>query len=180
MQPLTVTIFGAESTGKTTLSHMLADTLRAQWVYEFARPFLEMTKQSVTVDSMTAIWHGQAVAQAMATGPVVIQDTDLFSTVGYWQFPHWRDSLGSCPKRLIAEAQRYKSGLYIITPSNIPFETDTLRTGGGVREGSDEYWMMICEQYHLNYVVLRSADRQERLHESLIYIRNIKEYLCAD
>ena len=68
---------------------------------------------------MTAIWYGQRALQEHASvispSPYVIQDTDLFSTVGYWQFPHWQSRLGACPQRLIDDAIRLKSDLYIIT-----------------------------------------------------------------
>lgn len=177
---LRITIFGAESTGKTTLSRQLAAELGATWLYEFARPYLEITKQVVTVDSMTAIWHGQSVLQTMAEGSCTIQDTDLFSTVGYWQFPHWRKALGGCPQELINDAKRLRSDLYIITPSNIPFEPDILRTGGGAREGSDNYWVDICKQYQLPYVVLQSSNQQQRLREALDHIKKVRLSPCAD
>jgi NadR type nicotinamide-nucleotide adenylyltransferase len=87
-----VTIFGAESTGKTTMSRELAKALDATWLFEYARPYLEETVNEITPRSMTAIWQGQRALQMHAAetsaSPFVIQDTDLFSTVGYWQFPH--------------------------------------------------------------------------------------------
>ena len=45
MKPFTVTIIGAESTGKTSLSRQLADTMDGDWVPEFARPYLEVTDE---------------------------------------------------------------------------------------------------------------------------------------
>ncbi|MCA0228667.1 ATP-binding protein [Patescibacteria group bacterium] len=177
---LRITIFGAESTGKTTFTRQLAAELDATWLYEFARPYLEITKRVVTVDSMTAIWRGQTVLQTMAEGSCIIQDTDLFSTVGYWQFPHWCSVLGACPQPLIEDAAQLRSNLYIITPSNIPFEPDTLRTGGGAREGSDNYWINICKQYQLPYVVLQSSNQQQRLREALDHIKKVRLSPCVD
>lgn len=170
-RPLRITVFGAESTGKTTLSRHLAAKINATWLYEFARPYLELTGAPITPDSMTAIWHGQAVLQSMAPGDLVVQDTDLFSTVGYWEFPHWQPVLGTCPKQLIADATRLKSDLYIITPSTIPFEPDPIRYGGDKREGSDEYWISVCERYRLPYVVLSSTSKEARLAEALERIK---------
>lgn len=174
----TITIFGAESTGKTTLSRELATVLGAQWLYEFARPYLELTSAPITPSSMTAIWHGQQVLQTMREGHVIVQDTDLFSTVGYWQFPHWHPVLGDCPAALIRDAKHLQSDLYLITPSNIPFEHDPLRYGGDAREGTDDYWVAVCEKYQLPYVVLNSSDPSARVTEALT-IMQTKENLCA-
>ena len=162
-----VTIFGAESTGKTTLARELAKALNATWLFEYARPYLEETINEITPRSMTAIWQGQRALQEHAgeisASPYIVQDTDLFSTVGYWQFPHWQATIDACPEQLVDDALRLKSDLYIVTQSNIPFEVDPLRYGGDKREGSDEYWIDICKQYDLPYVVLKTNDREERL-----------------
>ena len=166
----TVTVFGAESTGKTTLSHQLAKKLGGHWLFEYARPYLENTINEITVRSMQAIHKGQVALQKHALDlhnkPYVIQDTDLFSTVGYWQFPHWQQTIGDCPEQLVKDALELKSDLYIITPSNIPFEADPLRYGGDVREGSDEYWIDICKRYKLPCVVLKSSKPADRLSEA--------------
>ena len=88
-----VTIFGAESTGKTTLTQTLSD---AYWdlgmattkLFEWARPYLEMTDPEVTVEAMNRIHEGQYALQYGAyenvLAPLVLQDTDLFTTIGFW------------------------------------------------------------------------------------------------
>lgn len=174
----TVTVFGAESTGKTTLAPALAHALDGTWIFEYARPYLETSGHAVDVASMTAIGHGQAALQRLAaddgeTCPVIVQDTDLFSTVGYWQFPHWRPVLGECPAGLVAEALELRSDLYLVTPATIAFEPDPLRFAGDRREGSDEYWVGVLERYGLPYVVLEATDRRERLAESVEAVRRL-------
>lgn len=170
-----VTIFGSESTGKTTLARELGAVWRTdtggRWVFEYARPYLENTSTEITVDSMTAIWRGQRALQRQScTSPVVVQDTDLFSTVGYWNIPHWRSTLGEAPPDLVFDAVMLLSDLYIITPSTIPFEEDPLRYGGDHRETDDHYWIDLCEQYGLNYVVLKSLDLAGRIGEANVLI----------
>jgi HTH-type transcriptional repressor of NAD biosynthesis genes len=174
-----ITVFGAESTGKTTLSRQLAAELDAHWLFEYARPYLEHTINEITIRSMTAIWKGQLALQRHAKDlhhkPYVVQDTDLFSTVGYWQFPHWQSTIGPCPGRLIADAIALKSDLYIVTRSNIPFEQDPLRYGGDVREGSDAYWIDICQRYELPFIVLDSNDPAARLDQALQAVHAIAD-----
>lgn len=178
-QRTTITIFGAESTGKTTLSKALAKKLPAHWLFEYARPYLENTINEITTRSMTAIWKGQRALQqhidVLPGRPFTIQDTDLYSTVGYWQFPHWQATIGECPKGVIEDARALQADLYIITKSNIPFEKDPLRYGGDVREGSDEYWIALCERYKLPYVVLEGQTLEDRVDEALGYIEGIAQ-----
>jgi NadR type nicotinamide-nucleotide adenylyltransferase len=166
-----ITIFGAESTGKTTLAKRLSEVTDSYFVPEYARPYLENTVNEITVSSMTDIWKGQAALQQSARmwepRQFIIQDTDLFSTVGYWEFPHWQDTIGAPPEGLVADALHQKSDLYLITKSNIPFEADPLRYGGDAREGSDEYWINVCEKYDLNYIVLDAEGLTNRAFEAL-------------
>jgi nicotinamide riboside kinase len=168
-RPFIITIFGAESTGKTTLSRQLAKKLYGAWSYEFARPYLETTGEDVTAASMRAIWQGQTGLQRQmrrAKTRYVVQDTDLFSTAGYWQFPHIEPTIGTCPRVLIRDATKLASDLYLIVQSNIPFEPDPIRFDGDVRESKDEYWIELCRHYHLPYVVIDASDQDIRIQEA--------------
>lgn len=165
----TITVFGAESTGKTTLSKQLAHALDGEWIFEWARPYLETVGTEINVQSMTDIWNGQYAVEVNAERtdkPFIVRDTDLYSTIGYWEQPHWQDALGPVPEGLIEDADSNKADLYIITRSNIPFEEDPLRYGGDHRESPDEYWIEIAERYNLNYVVLDSADYGDRMSQA--------------
>jgi HTH-type transcriptional regulator, transcriptional repressor of NAD biosynthesis genes len=176
-QPLlrkTITIFGAESTGKTTLSKVLATKLRGWWLPEWARPYLENVGSEITEASMTAIWEGQRAlqksAQHLKDRPFIIQDTDLFSTLGYWQYSEWQAlQRVPIPYNLAADSSALASDLYLITPSNIPFEHDQLRYGGDHREIPDEKWIHLCDVFGLNYRVLSSTIQKDRLDEARNY-----------
>lgn len=147
----TVTFFGAESCGKTTTSKNIAKYLDYWWLPEWARPYLEaLDSPPVSDDHMYAIWQGQLAmqrqAQKLEDKPFILQDTDLFSTVGYWRM------YGSCPEGIVHDAVLTKSDLYIVMSSDIPFEEDPIRYGGKVRESDDQFWIDICEEFGLNYV----------------------------
>jgi len=165
----TITIFGAESTGKTTLSNALRYALpgEAHRIPEYARPYLETVGNDLDDGVMTRIWKGQRALQRSAGRaaegyPYIIQDTDLYSTVGYWEF--W--SPNTVPDKLRTDARLLSSDLYVITQSNVPFEPDPLRYGGDKREATDEYWIELCETYHLPYVVLQSSEIEGRIAEA--------------
>jgi len=170
-----VTIFGAESTGKTTLTVTLTDEYNQSGVgatklFEWARPFLEMTHPEVTHQDMFDIWEGQQALQECtyknALHPLVIQDTDLWTTIGFWE--DWDPN--SVPADIYPSARGTQSDLYLITKSNIPFEPDPLRTGGDHRETADEYWINLCEKYKLPYKVLEENSLADRIGEAMSYI----------
>lgn len=168
-QPLlrkTVTFFGAESTGKTTLSKTLAEQMNAHWAFEWARPYLENVENVITEKTMTEIWQGQRALQVQMAKridkPFIFQDTDLYSTVGYWK--NWDSA--SMPVGLRRDARTYDSDLYIITQSNIPFEKDPLRYGGDKRETPDEFWIDLARNNSLNYHVLEEKTLGNRIAEA--------------
>lgn len=177
----TVTVFGAESTGKTTLTAALADRfyddtgITTTKLFEWARPYLEMVGSEVTLDKMNAILEGQYALQMSAydnaLAPLVVQDTDLYSTIGYWE--NW--SPNTTPKRLYVDAKDSYSDLYLITRSNIPFEADPLRYGGDKRETTDQYWIDLCERFGLCYVILESSTLEGRLGEACYYVSKLFE-----
>jgi len=151
-----ITIFGAESVGKTTLAKSLAKKLPlAQFYPEWARPYLETVGPDITFEKMENIWDGQKALQEFASWNIEemlsIQDTDLFSTLGYWRMSN---QVGQPPNDLEIDAVNRQSDLYIMLPSTIPFEADPLRYGGDVRETSDRYWIDILTEYDLPFVVL--------------------------
>lgn len=161
-----VTVFGCESTGKTTLSKMLAVSMKGHWIPEWAREYLETCGTEINTNSMRMIWKGQDALQrhtrTFRDKPFIFQDTDLFSTVGYWDF--WN---GETPAQLVRDASAQKSDLYLITQSNIPFEPDPLRYGGDKRESDDAFWIALAEKHELNYRIIKSDTPMGRLQEAM-------------
>lgn len=177
-----ITIFGAESTGKTTLSRDLAKATNGWWLPEWARPYLETVGPEINPQSMTEIYLGQAAMQRQAYNlwdkPFIIQDTDLYSTWGYWVLSPMHTatwgSLGgiAVPEDLKSASIAEKSDLYLITRANIPFEQDPIRYGGDQREISDEAWINFAIEHELNFAVLESTTRIGRLAEAQIIIES--------
>lgn len=173
-----VTFFGAESTGKTTLSAAVADSLESYLLPEWARPYLEAVGPEVTDAAMHDIWCGQRALQEsverLAPRPFVLQDTDLFSTLGYWEM-YDPDHV---PPTLVDDAMTTRSDLYIVCPCNIPFAPDPLRYGIDRRESSDEYWIDLLERHELPYVVLTSADHPTRVRQATELVLDLFDHRC--
>lgn len=157
----TVTVFGAESCGKTTMTRWLSTVLDGHFVPEWAREYLETVGAEVTDERMRAIITGQSAVQRTArtllNKPFIFQDTDLFSTVGYYRL--WG---GGTDRDLdLAEylAKQQKSDLYIVMNDGIPFEADQLRYGGDKRESKTQFWIDILEEFKLPHYVVQNTDK---------------------
>ena len=171
----TITLFGAESTGKSSMTARLASRIFPNVaVTEWARPYLEMCGTELTQEKMHTIEVGQYAAQQCAKANpeamFIIQDTDLLSTWGYHKI------FGSEPgSHLYYNVVETMADLYVVMSDQIPFEKDPIRYGGDIRQSNTDFWIDILNEFHCNYVVLKSVDPREQLDAVLIAI----DYLIA-
>ena len=195
-----VTLFGAESVGKTTMTNRLDELGLAVALPEWARPYLELKAvgPAVTREKMHAIWRGQLAQQLAAEAiaarrrrPFIAQDTDLYSTVGYWLLKGAEFGEPHVPPGLWDDAAANASDLYLILGQDVvPFEADPLRYGGDRRESTDAFWVDLCERAGLPWVLVDDAEpaaREERVvaelrqvfGSPLHYRRRGREYRTA-
>lgn len=148
---VTVTLFGQESVGKTTITQALADEDGFATIPEYARLYLETVGEDLSQEKMDAISHGQAALLAMycrgAHAPVLAQDTDLYSTIGYCKIGNYE-----LPPDIEQFAHLLRSDMYYVLPDDVPFAPDILRYGGDVRESNTEFWLELLDKYDLPYV----------------------------
>jgi NadR type nicotinamide-nucleotide adenylyltransferase len=183
----TVTVFGAESCGKTTMTRALAKELNGWFVPEWAREYLETVGTEVTDERMRTIIHGQSALQLTAqqdlkNKPWIFQDTDLFSTVGYYRL--WGGGTDHDVDLCEYKAKQSKSDLYIVMNDNIPFEADPLRYGGDKRETPMQFWIDLLEEFGCNYYVVKNTKQHRQLGEVINNLvdfwddehKHIKEY----
>ena len=170
-----VVLFGAESIGKSTMTRALAAAYpQAVGVFEYARPLMEQTPRKLDTALMHGIWKGQKALQEtvdeMRPNPrYIFLDTDLYSTVGYWEF--WDPE--TVPAGLVRDAKALQADLYIFLKSNIPFEEDPLRYGGNQREKSDEYWMAVLERHGVPYEVIEASEHEARMTQAVKLIDSL-------
>lgn len=148
------TMFGQESVGKTTMSRLVSEELGSNWIPEYARPYLETVGEEVTLEAMENIHAGQAALQnssfVRAAHPALILDTDLFSTVGYYEIME----IAEVPEACINDALRLASDIYYVLPDDIPFEPDILRYGGDHRESEMDFWVDLLKKFGQNYEIV--------------------------
>lgn len=176
----TVTIFGAESCGKTTMAKWLTEDLNGHFVPEWAREYLETVGPEITDEKMRAIIHGQYAVQQTAQNDLydkafIFQDTDLFSTLGYYRL--WGGGTDEDIDLVTHYAKKTRSDLYIVMNDQIPFEADPLRYGGGKRESQTEFWIRLLEEFDCDYMVVANTDlRKQRREVASVAIRMFDFY----
>lgn len=127
-----VVLTGSESTGKTTLARELASHFSAELVPEFVRDFAEKKGTPISFADHGPIARGQMdledehIARARI---LVVQDTDLLSTVVYCN--HY---FGRCPEWIVEALAARKPDLYLLCEIDVPWTADGVRDRGHMRE----------------------------------------------
>jgi NadR type nicotinamide-nucleotide adenylyltransferase len=120
-----IVLTGSESTGKTTLAAALAEHYGAELVPEFVREFAARKGAPIAFDDHGAIARGQMALEdehIARARTMIIQDTDLLSTVVYCA--HYFDR---CPPWIEEAAASRRPDLYLLCDIDIPWVVDGIR-----------------------------------------------------
>jgi NadR type nicotinamide-nucleotide adenylyltransferase len=120
-----VSVFGPESTGKSTLAARLAERYQTTLVREYARAYLEARQGHLEERDLLPIARGQiASEEALVPGcnRVLICDTDpLLTTV-------WSHTLhGACDPWITERARQRRYDLTLLTDVDVPWVPDPVR-----------------------------------------------------
>lgn len=126
---LRVALTGPESTGKSTLSRLLAAYYGTTHAPEYARAYLDQHGPTYTLPDLEAIARGQlaaeeaAAAEATAAGKsVVFFDTDLL-VIKIWA----EHAFGHCPAWITDHLHQHPHDLTLLLDVDLPWEPDPLR-----------------------------------------------------
>lgn len=120
-----VSVFGPESTGKSTLAAALARAFDTIWVPEFARAYLESRGGVLARGDLDVIGEGQiAVEDAAAGGAnrLLVCDTDPLATVVWCEVLY-----GEAPAWLRERAAARPYALTLLCDADLPWENDLVR-----------------------------------------------------
>lgn len=174
---LRIVVIGAESTGTTTLSRKLAETLQVPWAPEIGRYYTESFITNIGAiqhDGFTEIkWeandfhtigllqqHYENAIAARSNG-VIVCDTNATATE-VWQ----RRYTDTITKQMKQIAENDKVDLYIITGDEIPFVQDGERDGEKIRSTMHRWFVKRVKQSGIPYIIVRGS-MKERLAESI-------------
>ena len=120
-----VSVFGPESTGKSTLTRKLAEHYRTTWVPEYARTLIEMKGGTIGLEDMETIARGQAASEdalARNADRVLFCDTDPLAT------RIWSDTLyGEVPEIVSAVGRARRYALTLLNDVDVPWVEDIAR-----------------------------------------------------
>lgn len=155
-------LFGQESVGKSTIARRLCGHRGIKSYPEYARQYLEAVGEELSREKMLDITRGQLAYQQMSGQEEnchsVIFDTDLFSTIGYYEIMNHKEWMEEDWGALGIYAHDIKNNVYFILPDDVPFAPDVLRYGGDKRESTTQFWIDLAERYCLNYVLVPPGD----------------------
>ncbi len=168
-----VVVTGSECTGKTTLAKALAEHYSTLWVPEYARQFVLEKGAAPVYRDVEAIARGQiALEDSRAAGAshLLIQDTDLLSTVIYS-----RHYYGDCPGWVEDVLRDHSADLYLLADNDVPWVPDgDQRDRGDQREEMQVLFRRALSERGLRFVEIRGS-RDDR---SRIAVRVIDELLA--
>jgi NadR type nicotinamide-nucleotide adenylyltransferase len=120
-----VSVFGPESTGKSTLAARLAERYQTAWVPEYARGYLERRQGHLEARDMVPIARGQAASEDALlpdSNRVLICDTDPLLTA-VWS----RSLYGACDPWIEEQALARRYDLTLLTDVDVPWVADPVR-----------------------------------------------------
>lgn len=137
----TVCVVGAESTGKTTLAESLAEHFDVEWVDEYGREYTFKNEKALTrlgwqMHDFERIAITQDLMEQSAierSNGLLILDTDAMVTQAFC-----RRDMGAASA--VVEGLIKRQTLYILCPTENPFEPDGWRKDGEQREWMQNYY----------------------------------------
>ncbi len=160
-----IVITGPESSGKSTLSKHLSESLFIPHVREYAREYIDSLNREYNEEDLVQIAKGQLGLEEdiiSQTPSYLICDTDLL-TIKVWS----EYKYGSCDLEIIELLKNNLPDLYLLASPDFPWKEDSQRENPNNR---DELFSIYKEEIinlGVPFVVLSGSesDRLERVME---------------
>ncbi len=169
-----IAIVGPESTGKSTISPMLAEHYETVWVPEYAREYCEKLSAPCTWEDEINMFRGQLELEKELlpkANKILICDT-TFITVKIWS----DQMFGKAPQEVIDELAKHPYDFYLLMNIDLPWQDDPLRDFPNMREHFMEVWHRELQELGAHYSVI-SGQAEERFQNA---VRAIDEFLKKD
>jgi len=148
-----IAVVGPESTGKSTMSQLLAKYYKVSWVPEYARYYCENLIAPYTLQDEVNMYYGQL---ALEDAILVTTETDFiicdttFVTVKIWS----DEMLGETPQIVLDALPKRPYDLYLLMDIDLPWQDDPLRDFPNQREYFMEIWHKELKALNANYKVI--------------------------
>jgi len=164
-----VVITGPESSGKSTLSKHLSESLFTPHVREYAREYIASLDRAYNKDDLTQIAKGQMDLEEdiiCQTPSYLICDTDLL-TIKIWS----EYKYGSCAPEIINLLMANLPDLYLLASPGFPWEEDSQRESPDNRDALFLVYKAEILKLGVPYVIL-SGTAPERLEKAMEIFSN--------
>ncbi len=167
-----IALTGPESTGKTSLSMLVAETFDGVYVPEFSRSFLEKTNGFYEEGDLDTIAQGQyshLVSHLAAENRLIVSDTDMTVMKVWAQFKYRRVS------QVIEQLYQEETFDHLfLCDTDIPWEEDPLREHPECREELFALYLELIQAKTKNFTIVKGS-LEERLRQvEKVIIKNTK------
>ena len=126
---INIAITGPESTGKTTLTRILAEHFKGGEISEYARDYIFNLNRAYTISDLVHIAKYQIDSYKNlfpGESGIVFFDTWLIITKIWFQ-----EVYSSCPDWVVSAIDTYKMEFYLVCAPDIEWHEDPVRENGG-------------------------------------------------
>lgn len=157
-------ITGPESTGKSTLTKMLAQEYNTSWVKEYAREYLNKLGEDYTFEDVIEMAKIQLKSEkeAILKNELLFLDTDL--TVFYvWIKEKYNKEVDWINEHFV----QHQNKIYLLCDIDIPWEEDPLREHPSIEDRKRLFgnYVDLLEKHKLSYDII-SGDKITRLKKA--------------
>ncbi|UKT63661.1 AAA family ATPase [Pedobacter mucosus] len=160
-----IAIVGPESTGKSTISILLAQHYKVSWVPEYARYYCENLVAPYTLQDEINMYYGQLALEdailVTSEKKFIICDT-TFVTVKIWS----DEMLGETPQIVLDALPKRPYDFYLLMDIDLPWQDDPLRDFPDKREYFMDVWHKELKALNANYKVI-SGLGDERIKNAI-------------
>ncbi len=155
-----VCVYGAESTGKTTLTSQLARSFNTEWVPEMARTILG--ERHCTLDDIPAIaqLHASEIRRKLPlANRVLFVDTDFITTQIYSEY-----YFGQVPREVTQFEREIHFDLYLLLDIDTPWVADSQRDCRDKRAEFHAWFQCELRKRKLPYTIVSGSWADRQLH----------------
>ncbi len=147
-----VALIGPESTGKSTLCHLLAEHYKTVWVPEFARDYIGNLQRTYTKDDVLHCIKEQIKLEKefiLNANKIIFTDNEAINGK-VWML----DKFNECPEWIDHEITKNSYDLYLLTTPDIPFVADNVRENESRRLFFFDWYKKILDDNSFNYKII--------------------------
>lgn len=167
--PKIIVITGAESTGKSTLTEVLAHHFNVPFIPEYARSYIENLNRKYNYNDVEIIARKQVEmlnSVKKSNSKFIFLDTWLIITKIWFE-----EVFKKIPSWIEHEIKNTKIDLFLVCDTDLPWIPDSVRENGDEnRLKLQKKYIEQIEHYDFNYKIV-SGGQNERIKNAIMYLQ---------